>query len=349
MSIRRSLPHYGPLQVQISHEAPGPQIEIRLHKVGQISLLLPILLRTCPIRVDIHRNGMGHPNRIGNLHATTMTIPIRHERLGNPPRRVRPAPVDFGGILSAQCPPAIRSPAPVGIHHGLSSRQAGIGVRTSDDKPPRRIEMINRPLISQMGRNHRSHYVLQQVRSDLLVADFLRMLRRNDHRIHPLRHRSLLPILILQSQQDLPIGSYPIHRPVLPHRRQPRAQPRRQHVTQRHILRRLRASIPKHHRSIPRPHLLRLRPIHALRDVRTLLLQRHDNVAGLVIQPLRRVVVAGVADGVAYDLLVVDGGGRGDFAEEEDHAGFGDGFAGDAGGWVEGEAGVEDGVGDGVA
>ena len=50
-------------------------------------------------------------------------------------------------------------------------------------------------------------------------------------------------------------------------------------------------------------------------------------------------------DGAADHALEIDVGLGGDFAGDDDQAGGGQGFAGDAAGWIFGEAGVEDGVG----
>ena len=64
---------------------------------------------------------------------------------------------------------------------------------------------------------------------------------------------------------------------------------------------------------------------------------------------LRAVVVADVLDGVANDLLVVDLGLGGDLAADHDHAGLGDGLAGDLAVGVLPQVSVEDGVGNLVA
>ena len=77
-----------------------------------------------------------------------------------------------------------------------------------------------------------------------------------------------------------------------------------------------------------------------------LLLDGDNDVAGLVVKALGGVVVSDVLDGIADDLLVVDGGSSGDLAEDHDHAGLAAGLAGNAGGLVVLDAGIEDSVGD---
>ncbi len=52
-----------------------------------------------------------------------------------------------------------------------------------------------------------------------------------------------------------------------------------------------------------------------------------------------------VGDGAADDVLEIDVGLGGDFSGDDDQAGGGEGFAGDAADGIVGEAGVEDGVG----
>jgi len=68
--------------------------------------------------------------------------------------------------------------------------------------------------------------------------------------------------------------------------------------------------------------------VHALCDVGALLLDGHDHVARLVVEALGGVVVADLGDGLAHDLLVVDGRLGGDLAEDHDHASLGRGLAG---------------------
>jgi hypothetical protein len=81
--------------------------------------------------------------------------------------------------------------------------------------------------------------------------------------------------------------------------------------------------------------------VKTLGDIGGLLLNRDENVAGLVVKTLVGMVVSDVLDGVSDDLLVVDLGLGRDFAKDHDHSGLGSGLAGDLGGRVLLQAGIE--------
>jgi len=94
---------------------------------------------------------------------------------------------------------------------------------------------------------------------------------------------------------------------------------------------------------------LNLDSVDRLGNVRGLLLNGDNDIAGLVVESLGRIVVSDVLDGIADDLLVVDSGGGGDLSEDHNHASLGTGLAGDTGGLVILDASIEDGIGDLVA
>merc|ERR1719272_517488 len=77
-----------------------------------------------------------------------------------------------------------------------------------------------------------------------------------------------------------------------------------------------------------------------------LLLDGNEDVAGLVVEALGRVVVSNFLDGTTNNLLVVEDSLGGDFTEDHDHAGLGCGFASNTGGRVLLEASIDDGIGD---
>ncbi len=65
----------------------------------------------------------------------------------------------------------------------------------------------------------------------------------------------------------------------------------------------------------------------------------------LAVEAVEGVVVADGGDGAADDGLEIDVGLGGDFTGDDDQAGGGESFAGDAAGGVFGQAGVKDSVG----
>jgi hypothetical protein len=86
--------------------------------------------------------------------------------------------------------------------------------------------------------------------------------------------------------------------------------------------------------------------VETLSDIGRLLLNGDQDVAGLVVEALVRVVVTNVLDGATDNGLVVETGFCGDLAKDHDHARLGGGLACDLGEWIFAQAGVEDGIGD---
>lgn len=86
--------------------------------------------------------------------------------------------------------------------------------------------------------------------------------------------------------------------------------------------------------------------MQTLCDIWGLLLNGDQDVAGLVVETLFRVIVTNVFDSVSDDLLVVEAGLGGDLAKYHDHTGLGGSLASNLGERVLSEACIEDGVGD---
>src|SRR6185369_15927083 len=85
--------------------------------------------------------------------------------------------------------------------------------------------------------------------------------------------------------------------------------------------------------------------IHALRDVRRLLVVSDQHGATLVVDAVFGVVVADTLDGFARNLNIIHVRVRGDLAGEHHQTGVAQGFSGDAGFGILGQDGVQDGIG----
>ena len=132
------------------------------------------------------------------------------------------------------------------------------------------------------------------------------------------------------------------------------AEAMREHDGRGHQLGRFVAGITEHEALVAGALLggflaLGLAGVHALRDVGRLLRDDgvHEHLVGM--EHVVVVHVADFADGVAGDFGEVEFGARGDFAADDDDVGFGVAFAGDAAEFVLRQAGVQHGVGNGVA
>jgi len=74
--------------------------------------------------------------------------------------------------------------------------------------------------------------------------------------------------------------------------------------------------------------------VDSLGDIRGLLFDGDEDVAGLVIESFGRIVESNSFNGISDDLLVVEMGFGGDFSENHDHTGLGGGFTSNLRVWV---------------
>ncbi len=107
-----------------------------------------------------------------------------------------------------------------------------------------------------------------------------------------------------------------------------------------HQFRVLVAGIAKHHSLVAGA-----AGVHAHGDVAGLFVDAGDDGAGVGVEAVEGVVVADGGNRAANQRLEIHVSLGGDFAGDDDQAGGGQGFAGDAAGRVFGQAGVENGVG----
>ena len=93
-----------------------------------------------------------------------------------------------------------------------------------------------------------------------------------------------------------------------------------EHDSQRHVLLRLIGGIAEHDTLVTCTMVLEGALVKTLCNIRRLLLNCDEDVAGLVVEALFRVIVTDVLDGVADDLLEIDLGLCSDLAKHHDHA-----------------------------
>lgn len=92
--------------------------------------------------------------------------------------------------------------------------------------------------------------------------------------------------------------------------------------------------------------VLQVTVVQTLGDIGRLLLDSDQDVTGLVVETLLRVIVTDLLDGVSDNGLEVNSGLGGDFTEDHDHTSLGGGLTGDLGVGVLGQTSVKDGIRD---
>ncbi len=203
----------------------------------------------------------------------------------------------------------------------------------------------------QLGRQHLPDHFLDQKSRIVGVLHALGVLRGDDD----VGNADRLVVLVDDAETWLfASGRSQVDLAALADARQLAAQTMGEHDRRRHQLGRLVARVPKHQALVARALLgvaLALGGffVHALRDVGAL---RGDDVGHEDLVRVKNVVVVHVADlahGVAHDLDVIQLRLGGDLAADDDDVALRVGLAGHAAGRVLRQAGVEHGVGNGVA
>ena len=150
---------------------------------------------------------------------------------------------------------------------------------------------------------------------------FRRMLGREHHGVDGMR----LAVHVADRHLRFGIRAQPGQPPVAAQFRLAFHHAVREIDRQRHQCRRLVAGIAEHQALVARAlvEVVIGCAVHALRDVRALLVVGHQHRAALVVDAVFGVVVADALDGVARHLDVVDVRGGGDLARQHHQAGIG--------------------------
>ncbi len=192
--------------------------------------------------------------------------------------------------------------------------------------------MVDGIVVQQVGRDDLLDYLLLNLRAKLLGGDLLRVLGRHDDGVHALGHDGATVMLVLDGDLGLGVGAQPGQRAVAAGGRHGGIEAVGQQQCHGEQLGRLVGGIAEHDALVTSTELLKgLLVVQTLGNVGRLLLDGDEQVAGLVVEALGRVIVANVLDGVADDLLVVEAGLGRDLAKDHDHAGLGGRLAGNLG------------------
>lgn len=201
--------------------------------------------------------------------------------------------------------------------------------------------MVDGVLIKQIGRDDLLDDFLKDLGTEIGGGDFLGVLGGNDDGVDPQRDGSTTILLVLDGDLGLRVGAEPGKGAGATSNSHGGVELVGKHDGEGHQLLGLVCRVSEHDTLVTGTVILERAVVETLGDIGRLLLDRDENVAGLVVEALGRVVVANLLNGLADNLLVVDLGLGGDFTENHDHAGLGGGLAGDLGGRVFPEASIE--------
>ena len=124
--------------------------------------------------------------------------------------------------------------------------------------------------------------LLEHVLLELLLRVLGVVLRAHDDGVHALRREETAALLVLDRHLRLAVRTQPPQRPILAHIRQLLAQARGKQDRERHRILRLIRRVAEHDALVAGSHVhLVLPDVDAARDVRRLLVDAHEDLAGV--------------------------------------------------------------------
>lgn len=205
--------------------------------------------------------------------------------------------------------------------------------------------MVDGLVVKVLGGDDLLDDLLLDLLTELLGGDIRRVLGRDDDGVDALGDNGTVIVTVLDGDLGLGVGSEPGERAVSASSGHGRVELVGEHESKREELRGLVGGIAEHDTLVTSTELLKsLIIVKTLGDIRRLLLNGDEQVAGLVVETLLRVVITDVLDGVTDNLLVVDLGIGGDLTKDHDHTSLGSSLTSNLGEGILSEAGIEDGI-----
>ena len=206
--------------------------------------------------------------------------------------------------------------------------------------------MVDGLLVEVLGGDGGLDDLLKDLLAELLGGDLGSVLSRDDDGVDAEGNDGAVVVLVLNGDLGLGVGAEPGEGAVAAGSGHGGVELVGEEEGQGEELGGLVGGIAEHDTLITGTEVLEaVVKVETLSDIGRLLLNGNEEVAGLVVEALGRVIVADVLDGVADNLLVVELGLGGDLTEDHDHTGLGGGLASDLGEGVLSQAGIENGIG----
>jgi len=342
VTVLGSLEVDGVVQVELTNNDTRSEIKVVADDLDE---LLGVLLRGA-VRVDVDGEGLSDTNGVRELDKGTSAKTGSDQGLGDPSADVGSGTIDLGEILSGESTTTVGTPATVGVDDDLSAGQTSITLGTTNDEETRGLDVVDGVVTEVLGGDDLLDDLLLNLLSELLGGDIRRVLSRYNDSVDTLRDNGTVVVLVLDGDLGLGVGSEPGERTVAASSGHGSVELMGEEESEGEELRGLVSGIAEHDTLVTGTKLLKsLLVVETLGDIRGLLLNGDEQVAGLVVKALGGVIVTDVLDGVTDNLLVVELGLGGDLTEDHDHTGLGGSLASNLGEGVLPEAGIEDSVG----
>lgn len=208
MTVRSGLQVLRPLKVEFSYDNSGSQVPVVSDDLDQLG----IGLLTGAVSVDKDGQGLGNTDSVGQLNQASSSEAGVDQRLGDPSGSVGGRSVDLGKVLSGEGTTTVGTPTTVGVDNDLSTGQTGITLGTTDDESTGRLDVVDGPLVHEVGRDDLVDNLVLDLLSEILGGDFLGVLGRDDDGVDSEgNHGTRLVLLVLDGDLSLGVGSEPAH------------------------------------------------------------------------------------------------------------------------------------------
>ncbi|CDB87766.1 putative uncharacterized protein PY07799 [Firmicutes bacterium CAG:170] len=298
--------------------------------------------------IDQHGDRLRHADGVGQLQLALGGEAGCDDVLGDVARHIGRAAVNLGRVLAGEGAAAVGRVAAVGIDDDLAAGQAGVADGAADDKAAGRVDEEARVRIEQAGGQIRLDDLFDHGLAQIGDGNVGGMLRGDDDGVDALDGAILC---VLDGDLALAVRTEPRQLAVLTFGSQRAGQVVRVGDGGGHQLLRFVAGKAEHHALIASTGLGRVvvGGVHAHGDIGGLLVDGGQDRAAAAVEAAFGVVIADAGDGIARNARDVHIAARGDFAHDQNEAGRGRAFTGDARLRVLRQNGVQNAVGDLVA
>jgi len=346
VAVGRGLLVDGVLQLKIFDNLARAEVEILLDDLQKLLLAL----RRRAVAKDSDGERLGNTDGVGNLDQDALAKSGLDQRLGDPAGGVGGGAIDLSEILAREGATTMSTPASVRVDDDLSSGQSGVTHGSTNDELARWLQVEDGVFIHILGGDNFLDDVGHENLSHGLELDVLIVLHGDDDRVHALGDAGTVLEGVLARDLGLRVGSEPLAGSVTPEVSHSLVELVSENDGKRHGLLSLVRGITEHQTLVTGASLILITThVDTLGNIGRLLLEGNEDVAGLVVESLGRVIVADVLDRVTDDLLVVNDSLGSDFTANQDHASLGHRLAGDFGVGILLQVGVENGIGNLIA
>lgn len=330
-------------QVQVTDDNTGAEIEVVADDLHQ--LVGGLVGGT--VGLDEDGEGLSDTNGVGELDKSTAGQLGAHQRLSDPASNVGSGTVDLGVVLSGESTTTVGTPTTVGVDNDLTTGQTGVTLGTTNDEAARGLQVVDSAVIEQLVGDNALDNLLLQDSTELLSGDVVGVLGRDDDSVDTQGLDGTVVVGVLNGDLGLGVGQQPGDGAVITSSLHGSVQLVREEDSEGEELRGLVSGITEHDTLVTSTELLQsLVVVKTLGDIRGLLLNGNQDVAGLVVETLLGGIVTDVLNSTTDDLLVVQLGLGGNLTEDHNHTGLGGSLTSNLGKGVLGQAGIENGIGD---